>query len=292
MTFIDADLFGEGNPTNLELLNGNSPETLFEILNAAKWIEQNVVYNDGAIDIAATAVHMAIPVYYSDPYNEPQLGGSQGATAGLIDKTEPVEIHLSNIPHHMLDGKMTFGHELGHVLVDEKLGVCSAENHHEEYLCDYVGLMASIPDVEIEALDTIDAVSIMMLSERLSVSHGTVIERLMRLEKLPGRIAYDVAIPPGVKNPYFSGKISRHVVCLACIEGYEHPETIDIMTLPTFNFTDYKIYTSSRDSGSHGDTTFYDEFHKSVNLAYGRWSDQDEREYTVNIAQRDTSGAS
>lgn len=281
MSPFDSDTYGRDFEAGLRLLNGNSPEYVFDTLEASAWIKQNVVYTNGAVDINATSVKMGIPVHNGmSELPDSEIFG-HAATTGIIDKSEPIEIFLSDTPHHIIDRNASFGHELGHVFLDRKLGVCSLHNLHEERFCDYVGLMISVPDSELDALNEIDAATLMMLSERLGVSHGTIIERLMRLNRIPLRVAYDMKLPIHTNNPYYQGKVVRNAVCLPCINLEDHPLSEDLVDLPTFDLTSFSVNSCLNDSHAHGDSILQKEIHREVNQLHGRWTDDDEGRYTL-----------
>ncbi|MGY4893683.1 MAG: ImmA/IrrE family metallo-endopeptidase [Candidatus Saccharimonadota bacterium] len=286
MSLFDDDIYGTNFEANLHFLNSNSPEFVFDTLGAHSWIKRNVVYKDGAVDIDGTSLNMGIPVHYSLTGLPDSEVFGLAATTGIINKNEPVEIFLSDTPHHLADRNASFGHELGHVFLDKMLGVCSIGNINEERFCDYVGLMIAIPDTEIEALGEISGASIMMLAEQLNVSHGTVIERLMRLEKLPPRVAYDITLSIDTDNPYYKGKVVRSVICLPCIDDYEHLPTEDLLSVPTFDLTTFDAHGTYNDSHRHGDSILQGELHRAVNLLHGRWTDDDEAYYNSEADRR------
>ena len=279
MSMFDDDIYGTNFEANLHFLNDNSPEFVFNTLGAEAWIKRNVVYKDGAVDINATSLNMGIPVHYSLTGLPDSEVFGLAATTGIINRSEPIEIFLSDTPHHLVDRNASFGHELGHVFLDKMLGVCSLGNINEERFCDYVGLMVAVPDAEIESLGEISEASIMMLAERLGVSQGTVIERLMRLEKLPPRVAYDMTLPIDTGNPYYKGKVVRNAICLPCIDHQEHPPTEDLLNIPIFDLTAFDTHSTYNDSHRHGDTILQNELHRAVNLLHGRWNDDDEARY-------------
>lgn len=267
--FIGTGEFGDrmSNRCNVQFKDAY---TAFERTNAQRWIDEfRVCTENGRLDIEATAARVGVTVDHGMP-----IMGAHGVLTGL-ENGEPA-VHLNPIFGED-EYAVTFGHELGHLFILTAAGLLVTQREDEvEQFCDIFGYQMALPLADLASIYTIDANLVASMTERYGVRYVTVIHQLMLAGKLPRRITIDSGVGEA-KNPFYLGKVKRHVICIDCQIGKPHSTKLDLDDTPNFDLTAFEWagMTPIVECGSEIQSGDPDEF-RDLNMAYGRWTDADE----------------
>lgn len=200
---------------------------------AHEFAEEVGVYDDrGALDIEATADRLFMPVRYTDMFHPKAYIAGIHPHRGILQR----EIVLNT---HDNDARTSFGHELGHLYLQEMNRCASEELDHFdlEVLCDFIGRRISLPATRLSELESISESTLLDLSLKHRLPLRTVILRLIEEELLPDNVFIDTYLPES-NNSDFSHKITRRSVCLMCTMYISHDHQITSEKHALFDFTD------------------------------------------------------
>lgn len=186
----------------------------------------------GALDIEATAERLFMPVRYNDMLRPRAYISGIHPHRNILKQ----EIVLST---HDRDTRVSFGHELGHLYLQEMNWQAHRELKHLELevLCDFIGRRIALPAEQLAGLESITEATLLDLSCTYKVPVRTVLLRLIEEELLPDRVFVDTYLPD-LPNPDYSHKITRCSVCLMCSMLIEHSDALDNEDHALFDFTD------------------------------------------------------
>lgn len=222
--------------------NPDSSRQLFEIIDAASYIERIAVYSEeGTLDIEASAEVLGIPVVF-------ELEKDKSFCKGYITGITPQESGLQIEIHIAPDGEdksITFGHEVGHYFLSEVYGWKPlGYDRAEEHFCDYFGRQMVMPKSRFNELGEINEALLLDLVDRYSVGLEDLITQLQEYGLLPSRLAIDT-YNPKLPNLDYSQKVVRNIICKHChdVGGDRNcPEAGQACLL--FDFTDKALALS------------------------------------------------
>jgi hypothetical protein len=179
-----AEVFAPGSRGfRLEDLEYSGAEFVFDISGAAGWIKQHRLPADGHLDMVRMAQSLGVPLSFD--YDEPGYGRTWGVR-GTADQYEPVTVKLS--PQHRFgENVVTFGHELGHLVLDRVLGVEQPDGRQQEVenFCEIFGLEVALPRTALASCDQVNERVILGLMKTYGVGVTTILHQLVRANKAP-----------------------------------------------------------------------------------------------------------
>ena len=209
-------------------------KTIFETFKAQAYIDKIAVYDaDGRLNLHRTSQRIGVPFDYDMQgysYRGMITGELFNGSAG-----ESPTIHLNKNHESQL---LTFGHEIGHYFF-RAVSQIERPSHSiiEEDFCDHFGATMAMPQKFVEDYEVIDEVTILEIMSRFQLSLNDTITQLQRYKKLPPRVAIDTYYGR-VKNPDYSEKVTRGIICLGCNQPSGYSCSGKKSKIPLFNFTD------------------------------------------------------
>jgi hypothetical protein len=107
----------------------------------------------------------------------------------------------------------------------------------EEAFCEYFGEQMALPVAELAFVEEANTEIIAQLMAQYTVNPDTVIRQLMKIGRLPRRVALYTSWGES-KNPKFNQRIFRKIICADCFSGRPHSSEIDMWQMPIINCSD------------------------------------------------------
>lgn len=251
----------------------------FEDYKAGEWIRDFRIESNGRLDMEATAANIGVPLFHEMPIFQGERVIADGIIIGLSTDFEYAQLRIHVNPRLEPPKRLlTFGHEVGHLFLDQVAGYKHKAGRDEvaEQFCEFFGREMVLPKEALKNFDAFDPNVVPELMARYGADHQTVIFQLMIAGKLPKRILIDSAIGE-VPNPFYSGKVGRHLICLDCEMGARHTAPNTQAEIPIIDFTAHEWNGSTSFNKCHtallGDRI---KNHVDLNKHYGRWTGGDE----------------
>lgn len=269
-----------GDPISNEfVLERLDAQASFELMNAQEWIDAFKVEQNGVLDMDATAQKLGVNLVQEMPIDEDgRRVFAQACVVGLGKHrgSKPMTIHL-NPDWTKKDESKSFGHEMGHIFLETAAGVVQEGGRDEatERFCEFFGLQVALPREELKDVTFEGLTPITALLEKYNVSHMDAFHQLMLVGKLPRRFLFDTGIGE-VENPFYSGKVRRHCICVDCEIGRPHggiisPEEEPVIDFSAVNWSHTTSYVSCWSKQPNDLDAFIE-----LNKSYGRWTEADE----------------
>jgi hypothetical protein len=278
--------FYDGRFSELDLAYSIRPDHLFESTRAAEWVKDVRAETGGKLDMQATADSLGIPLVLGTAVIDGKEVFSDGCITGLGEKAgvEPIVVYVRpDLPPE--DRLLTFGHELGHLFLEKVAGAWThtrGRNNDVENFCEFFAREMVVSRDELKLVGPVHQSAITELMAQYGAGHQTIIFQLMLAGKLPTRVVLDSEIGEA-PNPYYSGKVGRHVICIECEVGAPHIAYEEGDSTPVLDFRgqEWDSRTASNECSGRREI----ETHIAINKMYGRWTPEDDA-LTENEVQR------
>lgn len=190
------------------------PEKIFENTDAADWISVYRYPQFGKLDIEPMANFLGL-----------ELRRARLISAGRLDDrnypAQPATITINRHSNHE-SHRVTFGHEIGHMFLQYRLGFPHVEPHGDEKLfhavedfCEIFGQELVLPRTELSTIEKIDEKLLENLAQAYETDLQTTIVQLMRAQRLPLKVFIDTKLPEDLDSAN-KGRPVRNAVCLDC----------------------------------------------------------------------------
>ncbi|CAN5186665.1 hypothetical protein BH09PAT3_BH09PAT3_3850 [soil metagenome] len=273
--FVGTGEFGEPAENEDTLLFKEPPEA-FEDMNAQAWIDTfRIEDSAGRFDVEATVAAAGIALRMDGL----DRNGKQVLSQGFLSIVEG-KPHTMTINMPMDDGEIgiTAGHELGHAFLITAAGLKGYHGRAEEAFCDYFGLQTALPAQKLREIKTVDTDTVATLKTMAQIKPTTVMRELARVGLVPPQILVRSTLSARY-SPEYAGLLRESVMCVDCEDHHDHNKTVDVASLPFYDFTsqpwgDY-FWTSRHTTNDMADLI-------TLNLQHGLWTLAHDREFTTS----------
>lgn len=264
--------------SNDALIAAVDVEASFNLLNAQRWIDAFRAEKRGRLDIDKTADNVGVELEYVEPFDD---NGEPILTAGTVSgigTDEPILITI-NPEWYVHEYPAVFGYLLGRVYLETAAEVDTlnwGKRRIIESFCDLFSRQLMMPEQAFTDFESLDGSTLLNIMVQHQASYQDVIHQLMLHSKLPRRISFDTRTGE-TKNPFYSNRIDRCIVCLDCELEIKHNIGRHTDTTPNFDFTQHQWSSSNSmtECAEYDRPSRLDEF-VALNRQYGNWSTEDD----------------